>query len=388
MLIFPLRLIKLMKRSRTYYLLMAIPALIMASWTVISIIQNQVDIPHHLDFITRWHEGDPEAKLYSLYFHAINLLSFYSFDRTWMEVAAVILLGSMVIFKFIITDRMIIKHTYPTQESSGNYRFLIHASVLAMFLCLCQNLIYQFSATMALGYIPVNTWHNSTTITLMPVALLLFFKSYDFILSKQDSFFSKDALVLMLLTLLSVLIKPSFFFVFVIAFPLFYFLNNNFSKPLMSVIVICAAGMAGMMVIRQYVYTGSDSQVVIRPFEAWQTWSHNIPLSLMASIAFPLVVFLMYSRKVIHDKMLQYAWLSFFTGLIIYILLNETGVRAIHGNFSWQTIVCNFILFLSSIIFLLKQKTDLKLKIALTAFGLHVATGIIFITKLPFFGPR
>lgn len=241
---------------------------------------------------------------------------------------------------------------------------------------------------MALGYIPVNTWHNSTTIMLMPVALLLFFRSYDFVNLNKESFFSKEALVLLLLTILSVLIKPSFFFVFVIAFPLFYLLNHKFSKPLMAVILICAAGLAAMMMIRQYVYTGSGSQVVIKPFEAWSTWSTNIPLSLLASVAFPLTVIVLYPRQAKKDKLLQYSWLSFFIGLFIYILLNETGVRAIHGNFSWQTIVCNFILFLSSIIFLLKQKTDLKSRVAFAVFAMHVVTGIIFIAKLPFFGPR
>ncbi len=373
-----------MKRSRTYFLLMGIPALIMASWTVISIIQNQVDIPHHLDFITRWHEGDPEAKLYSLYFHVINLLSCFSFDRTWMEVAAVILLTAMVTAKFIITDRMIIKYT----SASGSYGFLINASVLAMFLCMAQNLVYKVSATMALGYIPVNTWHNSTTITLMPAALLLFFKSYDFVQSKQESFFNKDALVLLLLTVLSVLIKPSFFFVFVMAFPLFWFINHSFSKSIIAVILICASGLAAMLLIRQYVYTGSDSQVVIKPFEAWRAWSTNIPLSLITSVTFPLIVVALYPRQALKYKLLQYAWLSFIAGLFIYIMLNETGVRAMHGNFSWQTIVCNFILFLSSIIFLLRQKTDIKSRMAWAVFAMHVVTGIIFIAKLPFFGPR
>lgn len=379
-----MRLIKLMKRSRTYYLLMAIPAVVMASWTVISIIQNQVDIPHHLDFITRWHEGDPEAKLYSLYFHVINLLSFFTYNRTWMEAAAVVLLSTMVILKFIITDRMIIKYT----QTSGGYGFLINASVLAMFLCLAQNLICKFSATMALGYIPVNTWHNSTTIMLMPAALLLFFKSFDFVQLKQESIFGKEAAILLLLTVLSVLIKPSFFFVFVIAFPVFWFLNHKFSKPLMAVMIICSAGLVAMIIIRHYVYSGSGSQVIIKPFEAWRTWSNNIPLSLIVSVAFPLMVIVLYPRQALKNKLLQYAWLSFFTGLILYILLNETGARAIHGNFSWQTIICNFILFLSSIIFLLKQKTGLKSRVAFMVFAMHVAAGIIFIAKLPFFGPR
>lgn len=373
-----------MKRSRTYYLLMSVPAFVMAVWAIVSIIQNQVDIPHHLDFITRFHEGDPEAKLYSLYFHLVNLFSFFSYNRLWMEIAAVALLTAMVILKFIITDRMIIRYVHREET----YRFFIKASVMALFLCLAQNLIYKFSATMALGYIPVNTWHNSTTITLMPVALLLFFKSYDFVLSRQESFFGKEALLLLMLTVLSVLIKPSYFFVFVMAFPLFWFLNNRFSKPLLGVVIICAAGLAAMLIVRHYVYTGSGSQVVIKPFEAWRTWSANIPLSFVSSVAFPLTVLLLYPRKVMTDKMLQYAWLSFLTGLFIYIMLNESGVRAIHGNFSWQTIICNFILFLSSVIFLMNQKTDLKSRVAFAVFALHVATGIIFIAKLPFFGPR
>jgi hypothetical protein len=380
---------KLMRTVKTNYLLLSIPALVMALWSVISMIQNQVDIPHHLDYIIRWHEGEPEAKMYSLYFHLVNLFSFFTFNRTWMEAVAVVLLTSMVIFKFMITEKMIIRYSHFQEiQASGLFKFLFNASLLTLFLCLSQNLIYKFSATMALGYIPVNTWHNSTTITLVPVALLLFFKSFDFIMEEHPHFFGKKDFILLLLTVLSVLIKPSFFFVFVIAFPLFFLINRKLTKGLFSVALICLAGLATMMAIRQYVYSGDESQVVIKPFEAWKTWSDNIPLSFLASEAFPIAVFLLYPRIAFNDKLIQYAWLSFFAGMIIYILLNETGARAIHGNFSWQTIICNYILFLCSLIFLLKQKAGLKKDIALTFLLLHVAAGIVFILKLPFFGPR
>jgi len=388
-----------MNRTELNYLYPATAAIIMAAWAVISIIQFQVDIPLHVMFIERWHLDDPAIRMYSIYFHVLNLLSFNSGNQLLLNVAAVTLLATLVILKFMITFKAMNKYagflSFHNLRSATALplRFLSNAALLVLLLCICQNLVYKFSATMALGYIPVNTWHNSTTIALMPVALLLFFRSFDFITAQRQSVFERNGVILLLLTVLSLLIKPSYFLVFVIAFPVFYLINHGIIRSFITVILICTGGLVTLYLINQYVYSGSATQVIIHPFEAWKIWSTNIPLSLLMSVFYPLSVVAVWPRKALNDKLLQYAWLNFLIALLIYILFFETGERAYHGNFSWQTIVCNYILFLTSTIFLIRQATSKvragrKLKIVVLIFLAHVFTGLLFILKMPFFGPR
>jgi hypothetical protein len=125
----------------------------------------------------------------------------------------------------------------------------------------------------------------------------------------------------------------------------------------------------------------------------WSYWTNNIPLALLSSIVFPLLFVVFYFKETWKDHLLSYAWVHMVVAILIYALLTETGGREMHGNFGWQTIICNFILFLTTWILFLqllvkKQKIEMKDKLIIVSFLFHVATGIVFLLKLPLFGAR
>jgi hypothetical protein len=79
--------------------------------------------------------------------------------------------------------------------------------------------------------------------------------------------------------------------------------------------------------------------------------------------------------------------------VIIYVLLTETGGREMHGNFGWQTIICNYILFFCTWILFLhilvrKNAIETKDKLIIGSFLVHVFFGMVFLLKLPLYGAR
>ena len=77
-----------------------------------------------------------------------------------------------------------------------------------------------------LGKVSPNIWHNSTTIFLMPFAILLFWKSYQVLSGTQK----ENTLLISMLVILNVFIKPSFFFVYVSVFPILLLFQFGISR--------------------------------------------------------------------------------------------------------------------------------------------------------------
>lgn len=377
-------------------------SLISAATFILILWRGYPDIPDHNRYITKWLSGDKEVKLYSLYYPVILILSFFQNNTALINVISVLVLVFSVIFKFL-TAVFIFKNECKSEDvfykktiKVGPIYFGIEVLILfvVLLVCLAQNFIIKPSATMALGYLPVNTWHNSTTIFLMPFALWLFYRSYIFIENHKEEKNKYWRLgELLLLAVFTVFIKPSYFFAFSIAFPLYFLLRFGITRHLFHAGLVSLFSGLALLLVYRYVFTGGDSSVIIRPFQVWGYWTTNIPMSLLASVFFPLLFLLFYFKEAIRNSLLSYAWVNMLVATAIYILLTETGGRAMHGNFSWQTIICNFILFLTTWILFMKivfkkERMENKDKIIVASFLLHVIFGLIFLLKLPFYGAR
>lgn len=362
------------------------------------------DIPDHNRFITKWLSGDNTVKLYSLYYLIILVLSFFQNNADLISIISLFLLTGAVLAKFMISNFVFKRELFNGQVTNVrpfrifSWQISLKGLVLLIVFCICiaQNLIFSLSATMALGYLPVNTWHNSTTIFLMPFAFWLFYKSYLFYLSDQTHSFPANRLLeILLLTVFSVFIKPSYFFVFSVAFPLYYLLRFGIKRNFFLTGLVSLLATSALILVFRYVYVNTDSgvKIVIDPFNVWKHWTNNIPMAFMTSVLFPLLFLILYFKETLKDNLLSYAWLHMVVAVLIYVLLSETGEREIHGNFGWQTIICNFILFFCTWVLFLrlmihKNKIETKDKVIIASFLLHVIFGCIFLLKLPIFGPR
>ncbi len=367
---------------RLVYLLLGLGCLSLFS---IEIVRNYPDIPLHNLVAEEIYSGKRALPFYFLYFVLIMLPLFLVKSLWAVHVFSVLVLTFAVLWKFRITKRIFAEECGTSLLKRNDFQRV--SICVATALLLLQNLVYRPSSTMFLGYLPVNTWHNSTTIFLMPFALLLFYASHRYLLSPQPALL-RNIIILMVL---NIVIKPSYFMVFVMVFPLFALIRFRLSKAFfLSLIIPVVGGAAIILQSRLAFYSGGEhAPLKIIPFHVWSHWSQNIPLAFLSSEAFPLAFLVLYFKEIQRSLLLSYAYVTFAIGLLVFIFITESGYKQFDGNFSWQVIVCNYILFLAvSISFFkmlfLKTDRDKKDSLLLIIFVLHILTGCLYLLKSPF----
>jgi hypothetical protein len=129
-----------------------------------------------------------------------------------------------------------------------------------------------------------------------------------------------------------------------------------------------------------------ESGITIAPFVWWKLYATNIPVTILISTAFPLVYLAFYWKRVISLPFLYYAYLLWAVGIAILSLLSETGPRESHGNFQWQAVVANYILFFAVTTDFVKtvienQKLNLADKVIAAVFIMHLLSGWLYLVK-------
>src|SRR5690606_6565554 len=142
------------------------------------------------------------------------------------------------------------------------------------------NLPNRISFTWLIGQFSPNLWHNSTIIFLMPFALLIFKDSLHYL----EGNFSKGTILRMIVLLpISMLAKPSFFFVFGPAFGIMSLKNFGLKKRFWVAItpIISGAGLLIFQILQIYFFYPyhQDAGFRIDPFYVWSNWSYFIPSS-------------------------------------------------------------------------------------------------------------
>ena len=123
-------------------------------------------------------------------------------------------------------------------------------------------------------------------------------------------------------------------------------------------------------------YGRATEEMLISPFEVWDRFSQNIPLSAFVGIVFPLSVLLVYHGRFATETPLKLAWVALGTGVFQYSVLIEGGERSTAGNWGWGMMFADHILFLASCDYVLRQRLDARKAICCAAFLVHVGFGI------------
>ena len=337
----------------------------------------KTDIQTHVRWVSSIAHGDRTPRPNFLYQLLVYVVSFFHKEYLPLYFGSVLLLSVAVAAKFVISHHYVVGIAFSSFDRPGfvgaNFFFQITfiASIMLVF-------VFSLPLTVLLGgdfYLtnfPPNIWHNPTTILLMPFALILFLVSYTQI--KEPT--NKRILLISALCVVNVLIKPSFFLVFCIAFPLFFFLRHGFKKAFWINLVPIVIGI--LIVIAEYYFlyvsTGfsdSDGSVAIDLLTVWSHYSPSVILSFIGSIFFPLIFIVLYPKLVIKNDLFYYAASLFLISVIMFSVLIETGDRKFDGNFGWQYIITNYFLYLVVISTFLKnlveknQFTELKYAILL-----------------------
>lgn len=339
------------------------------------------DIELHADILIKARNYPPNF----LYYFAIDLFSFFSKQEKFLYLASAFALSLAVTLKLyftyqIINDRLNIKNIHKA--------FLAFCMLIVFSL---PNISYFLNHQYYLGQITPNVWHNSTTIFAFPFALLLFWKSFLYIESPERT----KLINIFLLIVLNIIIKPSFFFIFAIGFPLFTLYKLGWSKYFWKVSIIVSIGI--LFIFFQYLLiyklgigyeriNNERDKIALMPFVVWKTYTGNywfMITAFLTSLAFPVFSALLSLKKLIRSDFWIYSVILQFIAIVLFILLAESGPRIVHGNFYWQCVFASYILFLTTLInlFQLSIKKNQK-RFLLLIFSGHVLSGVVYFVKM------
>ena len=324
-----------------------------------------------------------------LYYLVIYSLAFFHARIQWLYASSVLVLAFSVAIKYIITRKFIANQLNNLKTSEALRNKWINLFSFTLIFAFSIPLSLFIGGHYYLGQFPPNIWHNSTTIFLMPFALILFWLSYEQLKNPSNS----RIYLLTLFSILNVLAKPSFFFSFLVIFPLLLIVRFRFKKDFWLNLIPIAVGTSLVLIEYILLYkVGSfnpyveQTGIVIKPFSVWTSYSPNILISLLSSLIFPITYLMFYWKELKTNLLLQYSVLLYFISVVIFSLLTETGPREFYGNFFWQCVVSSYILFMVILSLLLEKifsgSHSKKNILILTSFLLHVLSGIVYVILL------
>lgn len=334
---------------------------------VIGIFALMVSIFAYIMFVVKWNSDLcahtyiaqqmlEEHRLFStnfLMYFLINLLTFFTGAKYPMRAVLVLLLAAANTAKYTIVREAFREWTSSKTAKLASFSMLF-VYIIPLMYFLKPLGIFLSADNMYCGYYVPNVWHNSTILCMMPFAIacyLLSVKQFKQYTDRRNKYIS-------LFLVLSVLVKPSFFFVYVIAYPIImlsqYGLSKTFSKSLLPLLA------GGICLVYEYVtiyYSGVNdgSSVVIDIAQLFTLdfWQSRI-LYLVVSLSLPLLFLCLYGRTIVRDPEFWFVLIMLVCGLGIMWCCRETGPRATHGNFGWQTIAAMWFVYF----YMLKTATN------------------------------
>jgi hypothetical protein len=312
--------------------------------------------------------------------------------------SAIITLSVLVVLKYWVTCRLItfdievIKQNQPISLALSFLLLLVMPIHHQLFTSIFYGLDQAVSFNMYLGKLAPNIWHNSTTIASMPFVVVLFLQGYKY--SKVDSTDYKFIAYMAITGTILILIKPSFLFAFIPAFPTFILNRYGLGKKTMMATGLSVFFLFLIIVEYYYIYiidvyamVGYEkTSIGIEFFTFWKIFSDNIPLDLFLSLLFPIAVIIIYRKEILNTEILKFAWILLGFAYLVSIIFIETE-RPAFGNFTWQCVMAQFLLYAVSINTYLQNEyaenpPKNKNRIVLGIFLMHAMTGIVYLYKI------
>ncbi len=334
-----------------------------------------------------------------LYFF-VNLFSGFSGYTKLTKVVLAVLIAISNTGKYIIV-RETFGQFCPNRFARLFSFALLFVFVIPILWCLELMGLYKnpiwFSGILNLGVYVPNIWHNSTILCSMPFAILTYLLS----IKQFDDFQMGRNGKIALFVVVGTLIKPSFFFTWIVAYPIIIFIRyrdrKEFWYSLIPVVLCCVCFLYEYFsifftspILKPAGY--ADSSVVISIFESgillfWK----NYCLHLLLVFLFPLVFMWTYWAEIRKDKEFWFVSIMMIVAIGIVLFCHETGARAGHGNFSWQLVPCFWLVFYYILKVIVKSDFSVdelgsvivtkRGKFFLIVYLFHVLAGIWFLSR-------
>lgn len=319
---------------------------------------------------------------------------------------AVTLLNTLAI---VATRQVIAKQTGTKILATGSTLMLFFSSML-----FSHGLSRFGISNFYLGVYSPNPWHNATYMAARPFMIIAFVYGVitlaryevDFkqgLSDKECKSSYKDYVIFSLAIFMVTMTKPAYTLPHMAAFGLvmiYRLIKNRFKNIEPTICMGFFYVPTIIALLYQYfgVFTGTSSMgghngIGIGFARVWSMYSHNIPLSLLVAGAFPIVVLILNVRLIKESDQIRMAWFVYLAGLLMALVFYEKGFREIHFNFQWGYMCGLFIVFLVSVIEVIKQymtilqgKADrllkIKVSIEVVVLVLHVLYGLNYFVRM------
>jgi len=354
----------------------------------------KTDIQQHIGHVIKINNNLTNYPGNFLFYLTVNLCSGFLNYKPLIYFVTIILLSVATGSKYMISKNLI-NHLVFRNLSNRKLSII----TIGLFFCYAipEPFTLFFHKHMYFGkFVPI-VWHNSTTILLFPFALLLFIEQLK-VLNPLYIVNYKNILVINMLVVINIFIKPSFIFVY--APVTFIFLLSRINKgeikkslliltPIFTSIVFILGQYFMIYILEEGSFNIEKSGVALSyPFEVLIQWIPiwYLPISFALSFALPIYTIVKF-KSIWKYRPFCYAFFLLIAGLIISAFLKETGPRLNDGNFFWQNIICTYLLFLTSISFLIPKFLNNTIKpkrkfVIISLFILHILSGVLYLIKI------
>jgi len=362
-----------------------------AYYTLLKVIPADYNDMHdHAAFARKMCTGEIPYTGNFLVYLLVNIFSFFTAKVTPTELSLCGLLALAGVYRFSLTQHKITEVVKEINfQSSRWFTVLLSISMLFVFAIPIPGYLSDDHFFYIGNYVP-NVWHNSTILFLFPFALLLFEQSF----KQLEKYTFKRNIGIFFLIVLNLVIKPSYFFVFICVYPVLLLFKYKFKKEFWLSIIPLIVGFCFMILEYWIIYkTGTPankeaSSVIFLPLYrnpefAELSW---IPVTMAFSLLFPLLYSIINLPKMLKSTLFWYTFLSFVVSVLIFLFISESGPRASHGNFYWQIVICAWLCFFVALLSLVKDfyRSGKSFKNILLAsvFSIHVIVGILYFVHI------
>lgn len=267
-----------------------------------------------------------------------------------LELAATIILGFSILYKYQLSKRYLGIENLATQKN----KHLVGWILVALMLFFPVYVPGIDKGLWYMGKFTPTIWHNSTIIAVFPFCIILFTTSLRWLASYEKKYWYR----MLMLAILIALIKPSFLFAFIPAFPLVTLIQEkSWNRNVVSSIILAGLlffviiGMTTLLFLpigtEKYIKSyANESRIILAPFEVWRAFAKHKITALVTSFAFPMTVLLIYKKRIVSDTPLLFTVSLGFFSLFVFLLFAESGVRMLHGNLYWQIPISYFLFLL------------------------------------------
>lgn len=262
-----------------------------------------------------------------------------------------------------------------------NMKRVVFPTVITLVSLLVGPLYLRFyNPNYYLGQGSPNIWHNPTSVAVRPFMLWVTVLTMDYWSCDKEERVSVGKrtmkkttayeLGLGVLLFISTLVKPSFLMVYcpVCGIVILYRLIKRKGKGFWELVKQNLYFLPSLAVflwqyIKIFIFggaTGSNAGIEIAFFKVARLYAPSVLFSLILKMAFPILVIVIWRKKIFKDKLFQMVFGMALMGLAITWTLAETGDRAKHGNFGWSNILASSFLWIFCVIFYAREWDEEK----------------------------